>query len=86
MSEITDEKPIGPRPGIRIGKAAENLTKDLRLAGEAAVGAEILVAKEMIENIGIFLVTLERLDDTRVQQVRWFFEDYTSAYKRLAQK
>jgi hypothetical protein len=64
---------------------AENLNKDLRLVGEEAVGAEILVAKEMIENIGIFLSTLERLDDTLVKQVRWFFEDYTSAYKCLAQ-
>ena len=85
MSEITNERPIGPRPGISVGEVAENLNKDLRLVSEEAVGAEILVAKEMIENIGIFLGTLERLDDTLVQQVRWFFEDYTSAYKCLAQ-
>ncbi len=85
MSEITDDRPIGPRPGTSVSAVAENLNKDLRLVGEETVGAEILVAKEMIENIGIFLATLERLDDTLVKQVRWFFEDYTSAYKCLAQ-
>lgn len=85
MSEVTHDKPTGPRPRIGVGRLAENLNKDLRLVGEEAVGAEILVAKEMIENIGIFLSTLERLDDTLVKQVRWFFEDYTSAYKCLAQ-
>ena len=85
MSEITDERPIEPRGGISVAQATENLNKDLRLVSEEAVGAEILVAKEMIENIGIFLGTLERLDDTLVKQVRWFFEDYTSAYKCLAQ-
>ncbi len=83
MSEVTDQKPTGPRPGIRIGRLTENLNKNLRLVGEEVVGAEILVAKEMIENIGIFLLTLERLDHIRVEQVRWFFEDFTTAYKRL---
>ena len=85
MSEITDERPIEPRGGISVAQATENLNKDLRLVSEEAVGAEILVAKEMIENIGIFLGTLERLDDTLVKQVRWFFEDYKSAYKCLVQ-
>jgi len=85
MSEVTDERPRGPRPRIGVGRLAENLNKDLRLVAEEAVGAEILVAKEMIENIGIFLVTLERLDDIFVKQVRWLFEDFTSAYKCLAQ-
>lgn len=85
MGEVTDDKPIEPGPRIGVGRLAENLNKDLRLVGEEAVGAEILLAKEMIENIGIFLVTLERLDDILLKQVRWFFEDYTSAYKCLAQ-
>ena len=85
MSKVTDQKPIGPRLRIGVGRLAENLNRDLRLVGEEAVGAEILVAKEMIENIGIFLVTLERLDDILLKQVRWFFEDYTSAYKCLPQ-
>lgn len=85
MSEVTDQKPTGPPLRIGVGRLARNLNKNLRLVGEEVVGAEILVAKEMIENIGIFLVTLERLDDILLKQVRWFFEDYTSAYKCLPQ-
>ncbi|MFB3106726.1 MAG: hypothetical protein ACE1ZA_17635 [Pseudomonadales bacterium] len=83
MSEVTDQKPTGPRRGI--GVLAESLNKDLRLVSEEVVGAEILATKEVIENIGIFLDTLERLDNIRVEQVRWFFEDFATTYKRFAQ-
>ena len=83
MSEVTDQKPTGLRRGI--GVLAESLNKDLRLVSEEVVGAEILATKEVIENIGIFLDTLERLDNIRVEQVRWFFEDFATTYKRFAQ-
>lgn len=62
---------------------AQDLTEDSRLVREEMVGAELLAAREVVENLGIVWETLEALNDLCVRQLTYLASDHGESLRRL---
>ena len=78
-------KPTTPRTAPRAlpkrtapPEAAGSLRRDARLAGEEALGAELLVSRELLAHLGIFHDTIEQLGDIGTRQARKLTSDYAA--------
>jgi hypothetical protein len=63
---------------------ADNLERDRHLAGEEAVGAELLATRDLVANLGIALDTATGLADVYARQMRHLFEDYAATWSSLS--
>ena len=71
----------------RLTREAEELAESYgaqsRLAGEEAVGAEILVSRDLVAHLGILWDTMEQLGDIAGRQARYFTDDYRATLGKL---
>jgi len=71
-----------------LSEQVESLTGELgrnsRLAGEEALGAELLAARDLVAHFGIAWETAEQLGGVWRDQTRLCFEDYRRTVSRLA--
>lgn len=63
---------------------AGNLERDRHLAGEEAVGAELLATRDLVAHLGIALDTATGLADVYARQLRHLFEDYATTWSSLS--
>jgi len=62
---------------------AESFERDRRLAGEEAVGAELLATRDLVAHFGIAMDTATGLADVYFRQVRLAMEDYAATWSSL---
>jgi len=62
---------------------ADSFERDRRLAGEEAVGAELLATRDLVAHLGIALDTATGLADVQARQLRLLLEDYAATWSSL---
>jgi hypothetical protein len=65
---------------------ADTIERDRRLAGEEAVGAELLATRDLVAHLGIAWETLEGLGDLYARQARLLAGDYADTWKALTRE
>jgi len=63
---------------------ADTFEHDRHLAGEEAVGAELLATRDLVAHLGIALDTATGLADVYARQVRHLFEDCAATWSSLS--
>jgi len=66
-----------------VERLADDLGQDSRMMRDEAVGAEILVSKEITEKIGILWEVAERLNAIGTEQARQLWDDYATTWNEL---
>lgn len=71
----------------RLGREARTLAGNARgrarLAGEEAVGAELLAGRDLVAHLGMVWSTLERFQDLSLRQARLLLEDHRATWESL---
>lgn len=63
---------------------ARTWSKESRLARDEAVGAELLLSRELIEQFGILFETADRLNDLALRQAGHALRDWTATIRHAA--
>jgi hypothetical protein len=67
-----------------LGSVARTWTAESRLVRDEAMGAELLLTREVIEQIGIWFETADRLNDLAVRQAGHLFRDCVATLQHAA--
>jgi hypothetical protein len=66
------------------GSVARSWSEESRLVRDEAMGAELLLTREFIEQIGICLETADRLNDLAIRQTGHLIRDYVATLRHVA--
>jgi len=70
--------------GHDIEAVAQTWSAESRLVRDEAMGAELLLARELIEQFGVLFETADRLNDLFVRQTGHLLRDYAATLKHAA--
>lgn len=59
-----------------VDELSGSMQAETRLAGEEAVGAELLASRELVAQLGIIWDTVEQLGDLYARQLRYWVDDH----------